>query len=170
MSANVVVIVVSLLLQCICHKAHHTTELTLLYRQCTSHTDHINWRDDCLRITSPGGGTEGLRTTFPGEMTTRLPHHLKVWGQLGVVVTEWWQPVAPALLAVFMIFVLSRLQLTQPRYLHMTKHSSLQQLINQSINQSIISLLTYDKTHMLTLNTKLQYKKCSIRIFIQHAD
>jgi len=31
--------------------------------------------------------------------------------------------------------------------------------INQSINQSIISLLTYDKTHMLTLNTELQYKK-----------
>jgi len=29
----------------------------------------------------------------------------------------------------------------------------------QSINQSIISLLTCDKTHMLTLNTELQYKK-----------
>jgi len=29
----------------------------------------------------------------------------------------------------------------------------------RSINQSIISLLTYDKTHMLTLNTELQYKK-----------
>ena len=28
-----------------------------------------------------------------------------------------------------------------------------------TINQSIISLLTYDKTHMLTLNTELQYKK-----------
>ena len=27
------------------------------------------------------------------------------------------------------------------------------------LNQSIISLLTYDKTHMLTLNTELQYKK-----------
>jgi len=27
-----------------------------------------------------------------------------------------------------------------------------------SINQSIISSLTYDKTHMLTLNTELQYK------------
>jgi len=31
--------------------------------------------------------------------------------------------------------------------------------LNQSINQSIISLLTYDKTHMLTLDTELQYKK-----------
>jgi len=29
----------------------------------------------------------------------------------------------------------------------------------RSINQSITSLLTYDKTHMLTLNTELQYKK-----------
>jgi len=29
----------------------------------------------------------------------------------------------------------------------------------QSINQSIISLLTYDKTHMLTLNIELQYEK-----------
>ena len=28
-----------------------------------------------------------------------------------------------------------------------------------TINQSIISLLTYDKTHMLTLNTELQYNK-----------
>ena len=28
-----------------------------------------------------------------------------------------------------------------------------------ALNQSIISLLTYDKTHMLTLNTELQYKK-----------
>ena len=28
-----------------------------------------------------------------------------------------------------------------------------------TFNQSIISLLTYDKTHMLTLNTELQYKK-----------
>ena len=27
------------------------------------------------------------------------------------------------------------------------------------VSQSIISLLTYDKTHMLTLNTELQYKK-----------
>ena len=31
--------------------------------------------------------------------------------------------------------------------------------ISKGINQSIISLLTYDKTHMLTLNTELQYKK-----------
>ena len=31
--------------------------------------------------------------------------------------------------------------------------------VGQSSNQSIISLLTYDKTHMLTLNTELQYEK-----------
>ena len=34
-----------------------------------------------------------------------------------------------------------------------------QQVALLRINQSIISLLTYDKTHMLTLNTELQYKK-----------
>jgi len=33
------------------------------------------------------------------------------------------------------------------------------QLMPLPINQSIISLLTYDKTHMLRHNTELQYKK-----------
>jgi len=36
---------------------------------------------------------------------------------------------------------------------------SLADPVHVYVNQSIISLLTYDKTHMLTLNTELQYKK-----------